>query len=142
MMSLKINEEIKDIQQEVEKNQEQNIWTIDFLISRFIKMNEFIESAIHDIAKTIALELHEQNIYIAVYQDVITKCHKLQDECAIYPWLNDEVLYRYFEKRVIQELESNRFFNVIYHYTHESRPVQVLDNTGAYEEFAHNLKHR
>ena len=86
-------------------------------------MNGFIEDAIHDIAKTIALELHQKNIYIAVYQDVITKCHSLQDECAFYNWLDEDKLYHYFENRVVEELKINSFYNVIYHHTHESRPL-------------------
>lgn len=123
-MTLKITEQIQESQAEQqEKAQEQNTWTIEFLCDRFSKMNNFINEAIHDIAKTIALGLHQQNIYIAVYQDVITKCHSLQEECSFYTWLDDEKLYRYFENRVVEELKINSFYNVIYHHTHESRPL-------------------
>lgn len=143
-MSLKITEEIKESQTEQANAAEnQNIWTIEFLSDRFSKMNNFVEDAIVDIAKTIALELHNQNVYIAVYQDVITKCHSLQEECSRFNfWLDDDKLYRYFENRVIEELKNNNYYNVIYHHTHESRQAQELDNTAAYQEFAEKLKTR
>lgn len=126
-MTLKITEQIQESQAEQqEKAQEQNTWTIEFLCDRFSKMNNFINEAIHDIAKTIALELHQQNTYIAVYQDVITKCHSLQENCSSYDWLDDDKLYKFFESGVVESLTVNRFYNVIYYHTHESRPTPEL----------------
>lgn len=123
-MSLKITEEIKESQTEQANTAEKKeIWTIEYLCDRFSKMNKFVEDAIVDIAKTIALELHQKSIYIAVYQDVITKCHSLQEECAFFSWLDEDTLYKYFENRVIEELKINSFYNVIYYHTHESRPL-------------------
>ncbi|CDW72315.1 UNKNOWN [Stylonychia lemnae] len=142
-MSLKITEEIQESQTEQANTAEKKeIWTIEYLCDRFSLMNKFVEDAIVDIAKTIALELHQQNIYIAVYQDVITKCHSLQEECAFYTWLDEDKLYKYFENRVVEALKNNNYYNVIYHHTHESRQAQELDNTAAYQEFAENLKSR
>lgn len=143
-MSLKITEEIKESQTEQANTAEKKeIWTIEYLCSRFSLMNKFVEDAIVDIAKTIALELHQQNIYIAVYKDVITKCHSLQEESSRFNvWLDDDKLYKYFESCVVEELKNNNYYNVIYHHTHESRQAQELDNTAAYQEFAENLKSR
>lgn len=143
-MSLKITEEIQESQAEQANTAEKKeIWTIEYLCDRFSKMNKFVEDAIVDIAKTIAFELHQQNIYIVVYQDVITKCHSLQEESSRFnAWLDDDKLYKYFESCVVEELKSNNYYNVIYHHMHESRQAQELDNTAAYQEFAENLKSR
>jgi hypothetical protein len=140
-MTIRINDEMQEAKAEQSQSAEnQEIWTIKYLYSRFSLMNNFVEDAIRDIAKTIALELHQQNIYIAVYQDVITKCHSLQEDCHDFKnWLDEDRLYRYFENRVVEELKSNSFFNVIYHHTHESR-TQELDNTSALLEFGEAYK--